>query len=257
VELYNNSDKILNLEDLLIGSWDDFEIGNLKSVSATQQLILPGEYFTLTEDSTDIINDFSVYGIGRFLEIDLPTYPNDSGTVFLLRKDSLRIDYFHYDSDYHYPLISNVDGKALERITFGGGMNNKDNWHTASESVEWGTPGYQNSQYLMVVSGGDVFLEPQIFSPDNDGFQDVISINLKLDGLDNLVDVNIYDNQGRLIRELKDNYFVGNEDVLFWDGINDLGTKAAIGTYIILVNVQTSNGDNQVFKLVAVLAGQL
>lgn len=256
IELVNISNKILDVNELLLASWDG-EIANYKQVGTSQRIVLPGEYIVLTEDSTDVINDFSIYGIGTFFETDLPTYPNDSGTVYVLRSDSVIVDYFHYDAAYHYALLSSVDGKALERISFGGGMNNPDNWHTASEFVDWGTPGYLNSQFADPNVVGEVSLDPQLFSPDNDGYHDVLIINFSFAGADNVMDVLVYDNQGRLIRELKDNYYIGQAGFLTWDGINDEGEKAAIGTYIILVSVKDANGVETVFKRVAVLGGQL
>jgi hypothetical protein len=258
VELYNHSDKILNLEELWIANWDDDTISNWKSLTDEQRLILPGEYVLLTEDTLDIINDFMVYGLGSFLQVDdLPTYPNDSGTVYLLSKDSIMIDYFHYDEDYHFDLLSDEDGKSLERISFDGGMNNPDNWHTASEAVEWGTPGYENSQFMNVAPSGTITVDPQLFSPDNDGYNDVVTISLELAGEDNVVDIDIFDNQGRLIRQLKDNFFVGTEALVSWDGINDEGTKASIGTYVILVSVLDANNNREKHKLVCVLGGNL
>lgn len=259
VELYNHSDKTIDLNKCYLANWNDSdgEIDSYDQIGEEQYLLEPGEYVLLTEDSTDVINDFPIYGIGRFLQTDLPTYPNDSGTVFLLDADSLIIDYFQYDEDYHYALLNDNDGKSLERITFGGEMNNPDNWHTASENVDWGTPGYQNSQFAMPTSLGDVSLDPQLFSPDNDGYNDVLTINFDLTGTDNVVDVTVYDNQGRPIRQLKDNYFMGQTGTIFWDGINDGGSKAAIGTYIILVSVRNEVGEETLYKLVAVLGGQL
>jgi hypothetical protein len=256
VEVYNVSDKILDLNQLFLASWDE-GIDNFEQIGSEQYLLLPGEYAILTEDSTDIINDFSIYAAGTFIDTDLPTYPNDSGTVYLMTADTTIIDYFHYDDDFHFALLSTNDGKSLERITFGGGMNNPSNWHTASENVDWGTPGYLNSQAAMPVAIGDVSIEPQLFSPDNDGYNDLVIINFDLADTDNVLDVLIYDNQGRLIRLLEDNYFIGQTGILTWDGINDSGEKAAIGSYIILVSVKNSNGDESLFKLVTVLAGQL
>lgn len=257
IELVNISDKILDVHDLIIADWDDDSISHYEIVGSEQRLLLPGEYIVLTEDSTDIINDFSIYGIGTFLVTDLPTYPNDSGTVFLLRHDSLIIDYFHYEDDFHFALLNSVDGKALERITFGGGLNNPDNWHTASEFTEWGTPGYLNSQFADPNAVGLVSIDPKIFSPDNDGYNDVLTINFEFAGEDNVIDVLIYDNQGRLTRELKDNYFIGQSGFITWDGINDIGEKAPIGTYIIFVSVKDVNGVETQFKLAAVLGGQI
>lgn len=256
VELYNNSDKILDLQEIYLANWDD-AIANYKSIANQQHLIFPEEYVLIAEDTSAIIGDFSIYGVGTFIEADMPTYPNDSGTVFLLSKDSLILDFFHYDEDYHFELLSDEDGKSLERITFGGGMNNSDNWHTAAEIVEWGTPGYENSQLYIAEPSGEVSIDPQMFSPDNDGFQDVVTINLNLQSNDNVVDIEIFDNRGRLIRLLKDNFFVGNEALVTWDGINDEGEKAQIGTYIILVSVTDVSGNQSQYKRVTVLAGNL
>ncbi|UKN00858.1 lamin tail domain-containing protein [Paracrocinitomix mangrovi] len=255
IELYNQSDKIIDLKDLMLANWDD-SVANIKSISTDQKLLLPGGYALITEDSLDVINDFSVYGSGTFTEADLPTYPNDSGTVYLLSGAGI-IDFFHYDEDYHFKLISDVDGKSLERILYDGGMNNPDNWRTAAEYAEWGTPGYLNSQTFAPTPQGNVSLDPTTFSPDNDGYQDVLTITIDPAGNDNVVDVEIFDNRGRLIRLLKDNYFVGDQAIITWDGVADSGEKAQIGTYIILVSILDENGNQKQYKLVAVLAGKL
>jgi hypothetical protein len=257
VELYNNSEKILDLQNLFIADWDDDSIGNYKQITSTKRLLLPKEYVLITEDTADIINDFSIYGLGTFVETDLPTFPNDSGTVYLLSKDSLVLDYFHYDEDFHFELLTSEDGKALERINFGGGMNNPDNWHTAAEDVEWGTPGYENSQLYIPSSSGNVSIDPKIFSPDNDGYQDVLTINLEFQSTENVVDIEIFDNRGRLIRLLKDNFFAGNSTIVTWDGINDEGEKAAVGSYVILVSVLDDQNEQTQYKLVTVLAAKM
>lgn len=258
IEIYNNSDKILDLQEVFLANWDDDSIANYKSIINTQRLILPQEYILVTEDTFDIINDFSIYGLGTFIEAaDIPTYPNDSGTVYLLSKDSLILDFFHYDEDFHFVLLASNDGKSLERISFDGEMNNPDNWHTAAETVEWGTPGYENSQLFNPNTSGEVTIDPQMFSPDNDGYNDVLTISLDLTTTENVVNIEIYDNYGRLIRELKDNYFAGNQSTFTWDGITDDGEKGLIGTYVILISVTDGSGNRTQFKKVAVLAGNL
>ena len=257
VEIYNNSQKILDLQELFLADWDDDSIANYKSITNEQRLVMPGEYVLITEDTNDIINDFTIYGAGTFIETDIPTYPNDSGTVYLLSKDSLILDFFHYDEDFHFELISDVDGKSLERISFAGPMNNPDNWRTAAEYVEWGTPGYENSQQFNPTPNGTVSLDPEIFSPDNDGYQDILTINLDLQTNDNVVDVEIFDSHGRMVRLLKDNFFVGNQTTITWDGITDKGDKASIGTYVILVSIVDAEGNQTKHKLVVVLAGNL
>lgn len=257
VELYNRSEKILDLNDLFLANWDDDSIANYEELINSQRLILPGQYVLLTEDSTDIQNDFAIYGIGTFLIMDLPTYSDDSGTVYLLSKDEVMIDFIHYDEDMHYPLIADENGKALERISFEIGMNNPENWHTASENVQWGTPGYLNSQQLYPEVTGTVTVSPEIFSPDNDGNNDFTLITLDFISPDNVVNIEIYDSQGRMIRELKDSYFVGTNASFQWDGTTDEGTKVSIGTYVILVTVLDSSGKQTQYKKAVVVAGQL
>ena len=256
VELYNNSNKILDLKELYLADWDD-SIANYKSIIATQRLLLPGEYVLITEDTNDIINDFAIYGLGTFIETDIPTYNNDSGSVYLMSKDSLIIDFFKYDEDMHFELLTTNDGKALERISFGGGMNNPDYWHSAAENVEWGTPGYKNSQSFYPNPTGTITVDPKLFSPNSDGFHDVVTISLELQSNDNVIDVEIFDNQGRLIRLLKDNFFAGNQVTITWDGITDNGEKGLIGTYIILISVLDAEGNQSQYKEVTVLGGDL
>jgi hypothetical protein len=257
IEIYNKSDKILDLQDLLLASWDD-SIGNIKAISNTQYLILPATYVLVTEDTNDIKNDFSIYGLGTLFESnDIPTYNNDSGTVYLLSKDHIVLDYFNFDEDFHFSLLSSNDGKSLERISFDAITNDPSNWHTAAETVEWGTPGYENSQLYIANPTGTVTVAPQMFSPDSDGYNDVVTITLQLESTENVIDIEIFDNQGRLIRRLEDNYFAGNNTTFTWDGINDDGEKGSIGTYVILISVIDDADNRSEYKEVIVLAGQL
>jgi hypothetical protein len=257
VEIYNRSQKILDLDDVFIADWDGDSIGNYKNVVSTQRLIMPGEYVLLTEDTTDIQNDFSIYGVGTFIDMDLPTYNDDSGTVYLLGLTFEIIDFFHYDEDMHYSLITDENGKSLERITFEGGMNNPDNWHTAAENVEWGTPGYENSQLIYPDVSGTITVTPEIFSPDNDGYNDLLTINMQFENADNVVNIEIYDSRGRRIKEIKDNYFVGNSAFITWDGSTDENTKASIGTYVILISVLEADGTRSEYKIACVVGGNL
>lgn len=257
VEIVNVSDKILSLKDLKFANIDDGILDNIKPISTEQRLFLPGDYFTITEDSAAIITDFSTYGVGRFIDTDLPTYPNDSGTVILLNTKNETIDRVHYDEDYHFDLLTNEDGKALERISFDAESNSQDNWHTASEIAEWGTPGYKNSQFADPNAVGDITIETPIFSPDNDGYQDLLLINYQFTNPDNVMDITIHDSQGRLIKELKDNFYPGKNGLISWDGINDNDTKANVGSYIVLINIFDLDGNTTQYKKAIVLATRL
>ncbi|MBK6774943.1 MAG: hypothetical protein IPG74_03525 [Flavobacteriales bacterium] len=60
--------------------------------------------------------------------------------------------------------------------------DNNTNWHSAAEAAGLGTPGYQNSQYGPTSEpSGELTVDRAIFSPDNDGFEDVLTVNYRLD----------------------------------------------------------------------------
>lgn len=257
IEIVNVSDKVLSVENWKFADIDNDTIGNIKTILSTQKLFLPGQYLLITEDSNAVESDFSIYGIGTFIETDLPTYPNDSATVILIDNNNIVLDQVHYEDDYHFELLSSTDGKSLERLSFNGESNNPDNWHTASELTEWGTPGYLNSQFIDPNANGNISLDPPIFSPDNDGYQDVVTINYEFTNPDNVMDVQIYDSEGRLIRELKDNFFPGTNGFIIWDGINDEGTKAQVGSYVVLISIFDLDGNLTTYKKVVVLAVKL
>lgn len=257
IEIVNVSDKVLSLKNWKFADVEDNAIANIKTILNTQKLFLPGDYIVITEDSLAVISDFSIYGIGTFIECDLPTYPNDSATIILIDNNNIVLDRVHYDEEYHFDLLATEDGKALERISFSSESDNEDNWHTASELVEWGTPGYLNSQFVDPNVVGDISIDPPIFSPDNDGYQDVVLINYQFTNPDNVMDVQIYDSEGRLIRELEDNLYPGVSGLISWDGINNEGTKAQVGSYVILITIFDLDGNRTVYKKVVVLAVRL
>ncbi len=257
VELVNVSDKIIALNDLNLANINDGIIDNVKPISEFQFLLLPKAYILITEDSSDIIKNFPDYKPGCFYEADLPTYNNDSGTVVLMNQYQTGIDRFSYHEDLHFKLLNNVEGKALERLSLIKETEARDNWHTASEIVGWGTPGYLNSQTISSPKEGKVILNNGIFSPDNDGYQDVLAISYTFDTGDNIMDIKIYDSKGFKVRELKDNFYPGITGTVVWDGITDNNEKAAIGAYIIHVTVFDLEGNHEHYKLVGVLAGHL
>ena len=254
IEIYNNSDKLIDLSEIFIGNWDE-GIANAKQIVNQRTLFLPQNFIVVSEDTSSIVKNYSIYNSASFIQADLPSFPNDSGTVYLVYEDDLILDFLNYSEKMQFSLLDDFDGKSLERIIYDDSQNNRDNWHTASEFVDWGTPGYRNSQYQQTKELGDITIEPQLFSPDNDGYNDVLTIALNFIKADLIIDIEIYDNQGRRIKKLEDNFFMGYEALFTWDGINDEGFKAGIGTYIVYTTVRDQNGWRKVYKNAVVLGG--
>ncbi len=258
VELYNRSEKVITLENWLIANFDD-TIANLKVITELPFLVFPKEYIVLTEDKADIIQQYPFSVSDNILEIaDLPTYSDSEGKVYIFNSNLELIDEMEYKDDYHFALLNDDDGVSLERINSEKSSLDESNWHSASEKVGFATPGYKNSQdFSNPKSSWTISIEPKIFSPDNDGFQDILSINYKFNAPGYVANVSILDRNGRLIKKLINNELLGREGNFFWDGITDENTKARVGIYIVLFETFNLNGDKEAFKEVITVASRL
>ena len=168
------------------------------------------------------------------------------------------IDSVSYHERWHFSLISDRKGKSLERINPNGLSNSPNNWQTASENSGWGTPGIQNSQYLNPMAQGQFSVEPTVISPDNDGFEDFAILTYALPEPAMVGTIRIFDENGRPVRELVNNYFFDQNGELKWDGLDDNGIRCRVGRYLILFEVySTQTGTTLAFKKVVVIAAKL
>ena len=256
IELYNTSSKVINLKDLSLANYDNDTISNFHTVSSNY-FLYPNDYVVITGDSAYQKSTFSAAVPGKFLQMTLPAYNNDSGTVYLIY-NSVVLDRVSYLASWHFSLLDDTENKTLERIDPKGNSNNKDNWHTAAEAVGFGTPGRQNSQYQVVIANGDFAGNEPVFSPDNDGFQDVMLFNYSLSKPGLLGTVTIYDDQGRVVKELFKSELMAVSGTFAWDGINDQNFKAGLGIYLAVMEAFDTNGSQKFVKKIAfTLAGKV
>lgn len=255
VEVVNVSQKVVSIQSWRLQNQDE-----VADVLTEEPLsILPGEYLVLTRDQQNIFTEYPSSIRENFLEMDdTPAFNNGDGSVILLNEELEIIDRFDYDDSYHFELLNSVKGVSLERLSFTRSTNDPGNWLSASEQVGFATPGYLNSQYNPEgTSSGFFELEGEVFSPDNDGFQDVLLINYEMDQSGAVATIKIYDRRGRQVRELSNNLFLGTEGTITWDGITDSGTKARIGPHIVYIDVFTADGLTETKKLPCIVAGRL
>ncbi|MGB0918550.1 MAG: lamin tail domain-containing protein, partial [Flavobacteriales bacterium] len=259
VEIINVTDRPLNLKGWQFANFDEEDgLSNQKVVTDQIYAVEAGGYVLITEDTTDVMMNYIQHGINNFIEADLPTYNNDSGTVYLLRPDSAIAEFFSYEEDMHFPLLSDVNGVSLERLDIARDVNDMGNWHSAAETVGFGTPGLENSQYYPTSGAmGEVSTDPEIFSPDQDGYNDVLNINFSFTEPGLVGTIRIYDANGRDVKELATNELLGLTGTFTWDGTTDKGEKARIGAYVILFEAFNTSGDVSHHKLTTILGGQL
>ena len=245
VEFFNTSNSNIDLYHYFIADYDasDGEIGNYKQISE-HHVISPSDVVCFTEDESSTISDFIIHDVTKIVQMDLPSFPNDSATIYLLTPDSNLVDKFSYSEDMHYELINDTEGISLEKIISNENSGDFSNWTSAAESVGWGTPGVENSQrFNQLISTNQFEVQTAVFSPDNDGFEDVAVFSYQLMDSDMVGNASIYDKTGRLIKRVLINKLLGIEGQFTWDGTNFNNQKAGIGIYLIHFEAFGENGD--------------
>ncbi len=259
VEIYNRSDKLLDISYLQIGSVKISPPNppdtSWYAVADKQILMFPSEYLVLTKSPGAVKNCYSIKNPGAFIEVNpFASYNNENGTV-ILKADSVIIDDFTYDESMHYPLLNYVKGVSLERINPYGETNDRNNWHSAAESAGFGTPGYQNSQFFIPgEQNEEIKIEPEVFSPDEDGVNDVVNLIYKFNKPGYNITVTVFDKNGIKVRTLAENRLAGTNGTISWDGVTDWNTKANVGIYVFYIKVFDTDGNVKAWKKTAVLA---
>ncbi len=184
VEFYNGSRKVIDASKLYIANRNSAgAVSSVKKLSEEPFYIFPEEYIVVTEDAAVIKMQYLVKNEDALLLLpSLPSFPDDEGTVVLVDVNGTIIDEVMYKDDWHFGLISTADGVSLERIDPAGKSNDKSNWHSAASTAGFGTPTYKNSQYKLTESiNASLDVLPKIFSPNNDGMDDIATISYKVE----------------------------------------------------------------------------
>ena len=258
VELYNRSSKTLSLAGLQLANETNGAIANNRVITTDAVLMLPGEHILLTASAIDITTRYPQSHADRFLEMTLPSYNNGNGTVVLLDGTNITLDLFRYDDGLHFALINTTEGYSLERVDPARPTSDNTNWQSAADVAGRATPGFENSQYARAPKPtGEMTIEPAIFSPDNDGHQDLLTIAYRFDQPGFVGTITIFDIAGREARRLMENQLLGSEGAISWDGLLDGGDKGRMGPYIVLLEAFDLDGNVEKFRKTVTLAHRL
>ena len=260
LEFYNRSSKIFDANKLYIANRNSSgAVSSTRLISTIPYYIFPGDYIVVTGDAINLSLDYMVQNPDAVFELSsLPSFPDDEGDAILLNFQGTIVDEVKYKDDWQFALLSTPDGVALERIDPDGPSQEAGNWHSAASTAGYGTPTYKNSQYKLIQSiTATVEVTPKVFSPDNDGRDDITTIQYKTDEPGYIANITIYDANGRPVRNLVKNGTLGLQGYWTWDGLDDKRLKLAVGTYILLTEIFNLDGKKEIFKNVIVLARQL
>ncbi|GHS99662.1 hypothetical protein FACS189421_10530 [Bacteroidia bacterium] len=251
VELYNRSDKVLDLRYLSITSRkpSDGSFNKAYPLTTLPLFLYPQEYVVVTKDRNLVCGFFTCHEESFFTEPQaMPSLANTSGCAVILNNITNEIvDQFYYNESMHSKGISTKKGVSLERIRFDVPADEPTNWASASGISGNGTPGYVNSQHSEGVgienpSKNSITIEYPAWGDDSYG------IRYQLDKPGYNCRLFIYDAIGRRMNTVANNELLGSQGVIYWNGQGNSGRKLTAGIYIVYLEVFDMSGNVHKFK---------
>lgn len=255
-ELYNRSKRIIDLSELYIGN-RTVTGGILQpiAISRIPRYIFPGTYFALTENAEALTGDYP--DADRWLMLEptgLPSMPDDKGGITLATASGTLIDGLAYDASWHFPLLTDTEGVSLERIDPLGETQEPNNWTSAASLQGFATPTRKNSQLHNIrQKNTQVYLEPSVFSPDNDGINDLLGIHYSTNAPGHLMQIKVFDIQGRQVANPIPQATLPQRGTVWWNGVNSSQNPLPPGNYIVWVEMLHPGGKVSHFKFTAAL----
>lgn len=254
VELLNVSSKYINLKNWKLTNLENDGIINERNITSANTVLHPNSYMVFTSDKEQLLNHYPQSTLATFLETNLPSLPDNEGSIALA--DSLYniLDHFLYSESMHSKLLKSFEGVSLEKISPTGNANNPAMWRSGVVGTGFASPGYKNANLKEAFALTDeIKVEPEIFEPIY-GQPNYTSISYKFNQGGYAANAKIYDAQGRLVKTLTNNEVLASEGFMTWDGDQDDGTKAHIGYYTLWLEVFDNTGFVKTFRKRVVVA---
>jgi hypothetical protein len=214
-------------------------------LSDHSRILSPGEFVVLTRDKDHLVESYHLQVSGCWTEVsDLKSLPATGGMIYLADRSGNTIDLAMYDDGMHMDLIDDTHGISLERISMDRSGTEPGNWHSAASIAGFASPGILNSQSQPETVVSQVLtIEPKVFSPNNDGYNDLLGVTVTTPELGFLVRLRITDLSGVLVNELANNHISGPESKYSWNGEDMEGRLVGEGLYVIhLTGIQSESG---------------
>jgi hypothetical protein len=257
VEIYNKSDKFIDLKGWGLSRIVNGQLENPRMVSTETLIIPPKSYLVFTPNLTQLKNQYPQGVDSVWVQTAIPTYSDESGSVILLLPNNTIADQFDYDEKFHFKLLDNKEGVSLERLDFDVATNDRNNWFSAA-APQFGTPGYRNSQTKnnFTRQAKCWWVENEVITPDGDSFQDFAFIYYGCNQTSFLANAEVYDSEGRKIKTLFQSQLLAAEGFFRWEGDMDNGQKARMGYYIIHIYTFNLQGAREDWQLKCVVGSK-
>jgi len=254
VEIYNPTDRVFDFTYLVLDIFKSSGQDRL-TISRPNQ-ILPGQYMVLTDNRIEVNEVYSAPFPLQTLEVDLPSLDRDTGQLQLWHvfgAEATLLDSSCYSNEWHSGFLRSERGVSLERMRWDVSGCAINNWQSAAESEDYGTPTGPNSQQVEPpenLADGFQLLSPT-FSPNSDGMEDVALIEYQHGDSDRplpRITFSVYRPDGQLIKQVHNNYGLSGNAQLVWDGSQRDELIAPEGFYLLYISTYDDAGGTSVWK---------
>ena len=244
VELQNVSTGYRDLKEIRVANSEE-----TKGLTEESQLLPPGGFALITKSTALTLRDYPKGRTANFVEAELPVFNLDSGTVRIIGPDNSELEKFIYSADHHAPILDEVKGVSLERVSPKLPSNRSDSWQSASADAGYGTPGFENSNNRDFDLSGTFKADPEVFTPNGDGNRDFLLISYELAESGYFANLRIYSSTGVLVKELALSSAMGASGFWKWDGRNTEGKLADQGMYLAVFELNKQGERSRIVRV--------
>ena len=250
VEIINTSENCLVLNALSLAQIHDVDglPDKVENIAADSVLLAPNEFWVFTEEKNSLISFHNLSNNAFVFECNLPSMPDVEGSIGVCTSSLEWVDKLSYTSNWHHELISNEEDVSLERVNLGTNTQQSSNWHSATYNSGYATPTQVNSQTGNFSSSGSITLSTDLLTPNNDGIDDILSINFSLNKSGWVGSILVFDAFGRETLSLLNNKPVGPNHTIFWHGLGKNEARIKRGAYIIYIELWHPDGEKIIVK---------
>ncbi len=249
-EIINRSGHAINLKgtkvvirNALLAVKDTIEVFNYT------KLMYPNQLFCFARNTSLITETYANVDTTNLFQRSMPSFNNDGGSIIFLDSNNRQVDIVSYYENDHHPQLASPAGVSLERINPNYLGDQHLNWHSASSMSNYGTPTSKNSQLIENQNvTGSFKLSTNVITPDNDGINDLLSIEYDLNHAGYIGDIIIFDLKGNYIKHLISHKLLDARGQISWLGTNDAGVLVGSGVYLIVAYLFHYQLDSLKFK---------
>ena len=226
IEVYNRSSEIIDISEWQIG-----DAKSLTPMTPEPFYIYPNKYFIIVNDfdnfmEQNIFVSAIIIGNGNWGKLN-----NDGDIIRLADTLNIIADTYSYTNTYdgNYTIARNIP-------------DNLSQW--GRSAVSKGTPGHENDLFEYTQDGKiQMHLSSKYISPDNDGFEDNLTIELSVPKSESYT-LKLYDINGQIVKT-----FVEDENLISqsigWNGKGDNNKKLPVGIYILYLTTSDGNSSKE------------